>query len=439
MSLVRPWTPTRATRTVAVVAGACIVALPLLPGGSGYAAAGDLRAITQEADGVAQRPTVANDGSTHFTTDARLIRGDANTYPDAYRARLDGSLLQWSSGWRNAISDGSSADVDVAASGTTAVFSSTSTNLWGSDNNSSRDVYVCRGRRAECQTVGWVVRGTEPDGNSFRPRVSADGRWVVFASDATNWVGNDTNGVRDVFIANVSNGKVSRVSVGADGAQLSSPSDHPEVSADGSLVTFSTKSAAVRRDTNGFHDVYLRNRATGTTELVSLARDGSLANRATIRSAVAKRCTSGTCRPTVAFVTRANNLVPGDTNDARDVFIREGESTGRASVSTSGHEGKPREASWWPTLSSDGRYIAFVTDADIAGPRSTVPQVMLRDRSTGAVTVRSALGGVPGDQISDMPELSPNGRYLVFLSRSTNLDTTSSDNGTWDVFVNQVY
>jgi hypothetical protein len=439
MSLARPWTPTRVVRTLAVTAGAALVALPLLPGADGFAAAGDLRAVTREADGVAQRPTVGNDGSVHYTTDARLLRGDANAYSDAYRTRLDGSVRQWSGGWRGAISDGATSDIDAAASGGPVVFSSTSTNLWGSDNNSKRDVYVCRTKRYECESVGWVAWGTEPNGHSFRPRISANGQWAVFSSDATNWVNNDTNGVRDVFIANLRNGRVSRVSVGADGKQLSHPSDHPEVSADGSLVTFSTKSAAVRRDTNGFHDVYLRDRSKGATEIASLARSGALANRATFRSAVAKRCTNGACRPTVAFVTRANNLVPGDSNDARDVFIREGESTGRASVSTSGHEGKAREASWWPTLSSDGRYIAFVTDADIAGPRSTVPQVMLRDRNTGAVTLRSALGGVPGDKISDMPRLSANGRYLTFKSRSTNLDTLSGDNGTWDVFVSQVY
>lgn len=429
----------RATRTLAVIAVAGLAALPLLHSADGFAAAGDLRAVTGEADGVAQRPSVANDGSTHYTTDARQVRTDANAYPDAYRTRLDGTVRQWSAGWRGAISDGSTADIDVAAAGGTAVFSSTSTNLWGSDNNSKRDIYVCRARRFECQTAGWVAWGTEPNGDSFRPRISADGAWAVFSSDATNWVANDTNGVRDVFAADLRNGTVTRVSVSADGGQLPRPSDHPEVSADGSLVTFSTKSAAVRRDTNGVHDVYLRDRRAGTTELASLARNGDVANRATFRSAVARRCTDGTCRPTVAFVTRADNLVPGDRNDARDVFIREGGSTGRASVSSTGREGRPGEAAWWPTLSSDGRYIAFVTDADIAGPASTVSQVMLRDRSTGAVTLRSVLGGVPGDGVSDQPRLSANGRYLAFRSRSTNLDTTSSDNGTWDVFVSQVY
>jgi Tol biopolymer transport system component len=436
MSIASPWTP---RRTLAVLVGACFAALPLLHPGHGFAAAGDLRAVTLEADGAAVGPAVSNKGQTVFTTDARLALADANSYDDTYEAGADGTVRQWSAGWRGAISDGSSGDIDIAGGGGRVVFSSTATNLWGSDNNGNRDIYLCKRGNGQCQTVGWVTWGTEPNGASYRPRISADGRWVVFSSDASNWVRGDTNGVRDVFIADASTGKVSRVSVDADGKQLSHPSDHPQVSADGSLVTFSTRSPAVRRDSNGLEDVYLRNRSKGTTTIASLARNGGLADRPSFQSAVAKRCVSGTCRPTVAFVSRAANLVPGDTNNARDVFIREGNSTGRASVSADGKEGAPKKASWGPTLSADARYIAFATHADIAGPGSSVPQVMLRDRSTGTVTLHSALGGVPGDRISTQPYLSPNGRHLAFKSRATNLDTTDADNRTWDVFVSQVW
>lgn len=436
MSIASLWTP---RRTLAVLAGACFAALPVLHPGHGFAAAGDLRAVTLEADGTAVRPAVSNKGQTVFATDARLALADANSYGDAYETGADGAVRQWSAGWGGAISDGSSGDVDIAGGGGRVVFSSTSTNLWGSDNNGHRDIYTCRRGNSECQSVGWVAWGTEPNGSSYRPRISADGAWVVFSSDASNWVPRDTNGVRDVFIASTANGRVSRVSVDARGNQLSHPSDHPQVSANGSLVTFSTRSPAVGRDTNGFKDVYLRDRSRGTTHLASLARNGRLADKPSVHSTVAKRCSGGTCRPSVAFVSRASNLVPGDTNNARDVFIREGRSTGRASVSSAGQEGAPREASWGPTLSADARYIAFATHADVAGPSSTVPQVMLRDRNTGAVTLRSVLGGVPGDRISTEPYLSPNGRHLAFRSRATNLDTTDADNGTWDVFVSQVW
>jgi Tol biopolymer transport system component len=439
MSLASPWTPTRATRALAVLAGASFLALPLLHTVDGFAAAGDLRAVTKEASGVAHRPSVANDGRAFFSTDARMLTTDANSYSDAYESRPTGAVRQWSAGWRGAVSDGSSVDIDVAAAGNVVTFSTSSTNLWGADNNRKRDVYVCKQSTGTCQSAGWVAWGSEPNGHSFRPRISADGKWVVFASDASNWVDDDTNGVRDIFLASVANGKVSRVSLAGDGSQLSHPSDHPHVNADGTLVTFSTKSAAVRRDTNGFHDIYLRDLSGAKTTLASRARSGALANQPSFRSAVAKRCTDDICRPTVAFVSKASNLVPRDTNNARDVFIREGTSTGRASVSSTGAQGRAGEASWWPTLSSDGRFVGFVSHADLAGPRSSVPQVLLRDRTDGKVTLQSALGAVPGNRVSDQPSLSANGRYLAFRSKADNLDTLSADNGTWDVFVRQVY
>jgi hypothetical protein len=439
MSLQRPWAPMRSSRRVAVVAAAaCVAVLPLTSGADVFAAAGDVRAVTREAAGAAARPTVSDSGTAFFSTEVAMVTKDRNRLADVYQSTPTGALRLWSEGWRGAVSDGESGPIDASADGTVVTFVSTSTTLWGADNNKLRDVYVCRASPNTCQTAGWVAWGREPNGPSWVPRISADGKWVVFASDASNWVPGDTNGVRDVFVASLTNGQVTRVSVAADGSQLRSPSNHPQISSDGSLVTFTTKAAAVKRDRNGVPDVYLRDLTAERTELMSVARSGALANKASFRSAVAKRCVNGTCRPTVAFVSAATNLVPRDTNNARDIFIREGTSTGRASVSSAGRQGKAKEASWWPSLSSDGRLVAFTTHADLTGRASKVPQVMVRDRVTGKVTMHSALAGRPGNRVSDQPSLSPNGRYLAFKSKASNLDTLSADNRTWDIFVAQL-
>ena len=154
---------------------------------------------------------------------------------------------------------------------------------------------------------------------------------------------------------------------------------------------------------------------------------------------MAKRCTDGSCYPTVVFASTATNLIRGDTNGARDVFIRERGSTARVSASSLGAQGAAGEQSWAPSISSNGRWVAFTSDADLTGAPSEHSQILLRDRNDGSMRVLSASADVLGNDDSGSATLSPNGRYAAFLSRATNLDTVGADNGTWDVFVTTIY
>ncbi len=434
-------------RTPVLMLAAAAVTLPLLASsGSTYAAAGDVWAVTKEAAGSSSRPSIPDGGGRAFFTSSApdLLAGgtgDTNGRPDAFwRRRGDGVTTKLSSPPGGGDADGSTSDVTVSGDGRTVTFATAATNLWNSDHNQRRDVYACT---SSCFSVGWVASGTEPNGSSMRPRVSADGKWVVFASDASNWVKGDTNRVRDVFVANVRSGAVTRVSVSSSGAQLDRPSDLPSISADGGLVTFSTAAAAVGRDTNRRKDVYLRDLGARRTTLVSQSRTEKIGNGSAGASTVARRCLpSGRCFPSVVFVSAASNLTAGDTNRARDVFVRERGSTARVSVSRSGVQGAVGESSWAPTISSDGRWVAFVSDADLTGVPTDVSdqaQIVLRDRSNGSMRLLSATGGLPGDADSGAPSLSPNGKFVAFQSRATNLDTLGTDNGTWDVFVTTVY
>jgi Tol biopolymer transport system component len=368
-----------------------------------------------------------------------LVPGDTNGRADAFWARRDGVRKKISSTPQGGDANGTSTDVQVSADGRTMAFSSTAWNIWNSDHNEKRDIYACT---SSCFTVGWVARGMEPNGASVRPRLSADGKWVAFASDASNWVSGDTNGVRDVFVANVRSGQVTRVSLGPAGRQLGRASDYPAISADGKLVTFATTAPAVTRDTNGKTDVYLRDLNARTTSLQSQSVDEKLANAQSGSAVVARKCVDGTCFPSVVFTSYASNLVKGDTNGARDVFVRERGSTARISATTAGAQGLPGEPSYAPTISSNGRWVAFTSGADLTGvptDASDVEQVLLRDRSNGRIRLLSAVAGVPGDAASGSPSISPKGRFVAFLSKATNLDTIDGvDNGTWDVFVTTV-
>jgi hypothetical protein len=160
--------------------------------------------------------------------------------------------------------------------------------------------------------------GAHANGDTRAPASSADGRFLAFESAATNLVANDTNGSHDVFLRDRDDGTTARVSVDTGGGQVVGDSFNPSVSADGRLVVFVSSSAQlVSGDTNGSDDVFLRDRIAATTQRVSVDSAGAPANG---QSADAWISADGS---RVAFMSIAGNLVPGDTNGTWDVFVRE--------------------------------------------------------------------------------------------------------------------
>jgi hypothetical protein len=154
--------------------------------------------------------------------------------------------------------------------------------------------------------------------DSLDPSVSADGRFVAFASSAFNLVPCDTNGTLDVFVHDRHTGETTRVSVDSNGKQGNSASASPSISADGRFVAFlSLASNLVRGDTNGTQDVFVHDRDTGETTRVNVDSNG---NEATNESARPSISADGRF---VAFGSLASDLVPCDTNDANDVFVHE--------------------------------------------------------------------------------------------------------------------
>src|SRR5439155_1267798 len=153
------------------------------------------------------------------------------------------------------------------------------------------------------------------------PSISADGRFVAFGSIYSNLVPGDTNGVPDVFVRDRAAGKTERVSVASDGTQANGESAFyapPSISADGRFVAFSSGSTnLVPGDTNGWIDIFVRDRLAGATERVSVASGGAEANDSSFNPAI-----SGDGR-FVAFSSSATNLVQADSNGMQDVFLHE--------------------------------------------------------------------------------------------------------------------
>jgi Tol biopolymer transport system component len=319
--------------------------------------------------------------------------------------------------------NGFSDEAAISADGRSVAFSSSASNLVAGDTNGSKDVFV-RDRQAAATTrVSVGTGGTQGNNASYSPAISADGRWVAFASSASNLVAGDLNNVDDVFVHDRQTGTTTPVSVGPAGAQALSASRSPAISADGRWVAFdSGASNLVAGDTNGADDVFVHDRQTGATTRVSVGPGGAQANAGSYDAALSA---DGRW---VAFVSYASNLVAGDTNGARDVFVHDQQTGATTHVSMGTY------LSISPAISADGRWVAFARERHFP----TQLNVWLHDRQTGETTVVAA-GSLPRPFIdlgpsSGSPAISADGGWVAFVSMASDLVPDDTNDAT-DVFV----
>ena len=324
--------------------------------------------------------------------------------------------------------------ISVSADGALVAFVSGSPNLVAGDTNGVRDVFV-RNVVTGTTTRVSVGAGGQANGASSNARISADGRFVVFTSLATNLVAGDTNGAADVFERDLATGQTTRVSVSAGGVQGNDASGGAAsgISADGGAISFSSAASnLVSGDTNHCRDVFVWTRATGAVERVSVAGDGTQA--AAGASDASSISADGRY---VAFASTAPNLVAGDTNLVADVFVhdRVTGSTVRASVAAGGGQAATASSLQPGGLSANGQVVAFDTAAPLAAGDTSGNDVYVRDLAAGTterVSVNSAGVGANGN--SSAAAISADGRYVAFESSATNLDPADTG-GDEDVFV----
>ena len=268
--------------------------------------------------------------------------------------------------------------------------------------------------------------------SSSRFSISGDARYVAFQSAATNLVANDTNGTQDVFVRDRQTGTTTRVSVASNGTQSNGTSGQFSISGDGRYVAFqSTGTNLVADDTNGEEDIFVHDRITGTTTRVSVASDGTQSNEGSGHTFISS---DGRY---VAFSSGASNLVPNDNNGEGDIFVHDRitGTTTLISVASDGTQGNG--ICWHPCISDDGRYVAFDSWASnlVENDNNSAPDVFLHDRVTGTTTLMNiSPEGTQGNRWSELPSISGDGRYVAFHSLATNL-VSDDTNGTWDVFV----
>jgi Tol biopolymer transport system component len=226
------------------------------------------------------------------------------------------------------------------------------------DNNLAHDIYVYDLVNQTTERVSRDANGVEGNGDSFSPALSDDGTLVAFYSYANNLVPGDTNDAEDVFVKDRTTGAIERVSVASDGTQGDGDSYTPALAGSGRYVAFrSLATNLVLGDTNERWDIFVHDRQTHTTERVSVASDGTQANGHSYAPSISD---DGRY---VVFRSAATNLVPNDTNERWDIFVhdRQTHTTERVSVASDGAQANGH--SYAPSISDDGRVVAFESDA----------------------------------------------------------------------------
>lgn len=388
-----------------------------------------------EGDQVSRTPSInANGQIIVFASEAtNLVDGDANGVQDIFlHDWLNGTTERVSLSGQGQEANGASAWPEISADGQSVVFASTATNLVDGDTNDFDDVFVVDLQSGAVERVSHPASGGQANAPSSQPVISGDGRFVAFVSAATNLVPGATTGLDEIYLYDRVNESLQWVSAPRIGLANDDFSGEPALSADGNWVAFSSYSAQlVPKDAEGLRDIFLWNRVENTLALVSVTQAGEEADSISYAPALSA---DGRF---IVFRSHASNLVSGDTNYSSDIFLRDNlnGSLQRVNLSTTGEQaGGPSDE---PAISADGRFIVFRSHASNLVPDDTndSADIFVRDLqgTTTRVSVDSYANESNGSSYS--PVISADGAAIAFYSEANDLDLVRVDfNGAGDVF-----
>ena len=413
-----------------------------------------VQGTTTPGTGISLEPSVSADGRfVAFSTTANLLSNpaiDTNGVSDVYvldrgtdlaSTADDQMILVSYNAAGTAAGNGVSEEPSISADGRYVSFTSAATDVVTPDNNDARDIF-----RRDLQSNTTVRVSNNRDGNlpndfSAEPVSSENGQFIAFTSRAGNitavGVDRDDLRVRDVFLRNMATGVPVLVSVTPGGLSGNGGSFDPSVSGNGQFVAFRSEAndLVAGADTNAFRDIYVRDMTGNVTSLVSRGFGGVAADGNSDSPSISE---DGNF---IVFSSEATNLVaPGlDTNGAvRDIFVFNRTTNEITIVSQNQlRAGTGNGASSEPSISEDGRFVGFTSDASdlVVGDANAASDVFLYDITTGAMSLVSAnTAGAPANGASRDAFVAPQGRFIVFSSAASDL-VTGDANGTSDVFV----
>lgn len=275
------------------------------------------------------------------------------------------------------------------------------------------DVFVFDRLRHRLERASVAADGTEANDHSLFPALSADGRFVAFLSEADNLVAGDANRAADVFVRDRLRRETIRVSAAVTDPASLGVSGTPSISPNGRVVAFE----AFALD-GPIGSIYVHDRRTGETRPVSVSSSGEPGNDTSSEPTLSRD------GRVVAFQSFASNLVPDDRNGHADVFVHD-RRTGRTQrVSVAADGGEPDGPSFQPSISADGRFVAFASFATnlVADDENGAIDVFLRDLRTGRTALASVSSAdAPANGDSQSPSISADGRAVAFISLASNL------------------
>lgn len=368
------------------------------------------------------RPALSEDGRyvVFDSMATNLDPGDTTLYFDVYLFDCETRTMRLLSATPDgAAGDGPSSHPSISADGSLVVFASHATDLLSPEGSGISELYLFDRSTEQLRRLPVAGPDERPNGDCRSPRVSSDGRHIVFESVASNLVADDSNGANDVFVYSLESSRTERVSVATGGIQCLLGGGEGSISGDGRFVAFSSLSDDVApSDANGAQDVFLHDRSTRATVLISRGLKGEAAAGPSYGPALAANAS------TVVFESAAPDLTDGAVSWGPHIFVVELPSGVVRRVSQD-PQGKPGLGhSQHPSVSADGGVIAFASTAE------NLARVPLHDRlslfvSTSAspapVLASADSAGVAGDKDSDYPAVSPNGALVAFSTRSSNI------------------
>ena len=327
-----------------------------------------------------------------------------------------------------------SASASIDAQGRRVAFDSEASNLVVSDSNGIRDVFVRDLQSGTTEIVSGRLPGPRANGASTKPCIAHEGRFVAFQSKASNLVPNDSNGLEDIFVYDLQDQRTERIPPRGGQTQAAGNSRSASITPAGRYVVFTSEAPnLVVGDTNGVADVFRYDRATEELIRVSIAGQTLQANAISENSS---RAVSANGK-LIAFASRATNLVSKDTNARRDIFVRDiaNRITTRVSISSGGGQGNGDSGA--ASISADGRYVVFDSAADNLVPNDSNDHrdIFVHDRqakTTRRVSLAASGAEANGPSFGGM--ISPDGAFVVFYSAATNL-VGGDTNNRIDVFI----
>ncbi|MBE0429623.1 MAG: PD40 domain-containing protein [Thermoleophilia bacterium] len=394
--------------------------------GAGVTGNGDSFQSSMTADGrqVAFR-SIASD----------LVPGITNDMRDIFIKDVEtGDISRISVSPEGAEANAPSEDPDISADGRFVVFVTAATNLAPGTSGAVTNIVMKDRADGSVTLVSADAAGIEGNGNSDRPAISADGRYVAFNTEASNLAPDDTNGLLDVYVKDTQTGAVTRASVSPEGQQgngISGVRYGPVISADGTQVAFSSAATNLHPgDADDIYDVLVKNMETGEVRLASVTEDGVKGNGHSVKVDISADGDQ------VVFRSVATNLDPADTDETSDAYHKD-LITGKLTLASSNADGvKGNEPAWDPSISPDGKKVAFTTKAtNLVAGAIPVLNIYMKHIPTGAVIlVTAGSDGAPGNGDSANPSMNPAGSRVIMETQATNLIPREPD-GLFNIYM----